>query len=497
MKIDRKLADSIYRNHFGAFCYAAFEILNPAQPLVPNWHIDAICYHLQRMVIDEVQRRLILNLPPRTLKTLLTSVMLPAWLLGRNPAARIICASYSEELAFKFSRDCRALMESAFFRRLFPRTKLNPKKTTERELETTRRGYRLATSTRGTLTGRGGDTLIVDDPIKANDANSEIALANAADWFRDTALNRLDKIGSSLIIVAMQRLHVNDLSGLLIEGGWPSLVLPAIATEAADYVVGDGDIYHRPAGELLQPKRDSPEVLESHKRDIGSRLFAAQYMQTPTPAEGNMIKASWLARYDFSPGERKFRRVVLSCDPAGKAGPRNDYTAIIICGFDQQEIHLLHAARGHWTMLQMRDKIKALVDQWSVDLIIIEDTSGGMGLIQIFRDETSLNVIGRQPKDDKEVRMSRHEGRFEAGKIVLPKEASWLADFEAELLAFPSGRHDDQVDALLLFLDWFLKSKRYEPQIEVGLPYCGPSSSYHDEFSYDIYLPTMRATRYY
>ena len=135
------------------------------------------------MITSKRQTGLVINLPPRTLKTQLISVMLTAWLLGRNPGTRIICASYSEELAFKFSRDTRTLMESPFFKRVFRHTRLNPKKTTERELETTRRGYRLATSVGGTLTGRGGDILIIDDPLKAADANSDLALSNAADWF--------------------------------------------------------------------------------------------------------------------------------------------------------------------------------------------------------------------------------------------------------------------------------------------------------------------------
>src|SRR5262249_51018233 len=112
------------------------------------------------------------------------------------------------------------------------------------------------------------------------------------------------------------------------------------------------------------------EAIESKIREIGSRLWAAQYQQNPTPAEGNIIKAAWLPRYDFSPAERKFRRIVLSCDPSGKAGIRNDFTAITICGFDKKEIYLLHVVRGHWTVLQMRDRIKALVPEWKVDLVI-------------------------------------------------------------------------------------------------------------------------------
>jgi len=378
MKVRRQLANPIYHHSFGAFCYRAFEVLHPRESLIPNWHIDHVCYQIEQMVVGGSEPKLVLNQPPRTLKTFIVSVCLPAWMLGRNPSARILCASYSEELAYKFSRDCRALMQSQFFREVFPRTRLNPKKNTEAEFETTRRGFRLASSVGGTLTGRGGDMLIVDDPIKANDANSELALAGADEWFHSVALTRLDS-ERSVVIVAMQRLHQRDLSGVLIEKRYPCIALPAVATETQTYRIAPDETYTRPVGELLQPQRDSREAMEGKQREHGSRTWAAQYQQNPTPAEGNTIKAAWLARYDFPPAERKFRRVVLSCDPAGKAGLRNDYTAITICGFDRKQIHVLHAERGHWTVMQMRERIVTLAHKWNVDLVIIEDTAVAWG----------------------------------------------------------------------------------------------------------------------
>jgi len=183
MKNDRDLANAIYRTDFGAFTYRAFAAINPGQRLIPNWHIDVICYHLQLMVNGEARKRLVINLPPRTLKSFILSVALPAWLLGRAPGTRIICASYSDELAAKFSRDCRALLETPFYKSVFPATRLNPKKASETEFETTKRGSRLATSVGGTLTGRGGGVLIIDDPIKANDADSEVARRGEIEWF--------------------------------------------------------------------------------------------------------------------------------------------------------------------------------------------------------------------------------------------------------------------------------------------------------------------------
>jgi predicted phage terminase large subunit-like protein len=130
-------------------------------------------------------------------------------------------------------------------------------------------------------------------------------------------------------------------------------------------------------------------------------------------------------------------------------------------GVDKKQFHLLHVTRGHWTVLQMRDQIAALAKQWKPNLVLVEDTSSGTGLIQLLREQSRLDIVGRCPKGDKETRMSRHQGRFEAGRVLLPVEAPWLADFESELLSFPNGRYDDQVDALMLFLDWFSENEQY------------------------------------
>lgn len=436
--IERYEANIVYRRSFAAFVYAAFLALYK-KPLIANWHIEHICYETETMVAKEGAGRLVVNLQPRSLKSFILSVCLPAWLLGQNPAARIVCASYSEDLAFTFSRECRALMMTKFYTGVFPQTLISRKKSTESEFETTRRGSRLATSVNGTLTGRGGDLLIVDDPMKAKDAGSDVALAAANEWFRGTTLTRQDDLGKTKIIVAMQRLHAEDLSGVLIECHWPSIVLPAIATEDRDYALSATETYHRPAGEVLQPNRDRVSDLDTLKLDIGSGPFEAQYQQNPTPAEGNKISSAWLGVFDPAKDLSRYRRIILSCDPAQKANERSDYTAIVVCGLIEKDVHILHVSRGHWTVMQMLQQVTSFYSQFGVGLAIIEDTACGSGLLQFLKEHWHISAIGRHPSGDKMTRLYRHLGRLEAGRVLLPKEAPWLAEFKTELLAFPNG----------------------------------------------------------
>src|SRR5262249_2255934 len=149
-----------------------FQTVSPGQPWCDNWHIHAIAWQLQRVAAGEV-KRLLITIPPRHLKSISASVAFPAWILGHDPTQRVICASYSTDLASKHARDCRAVMEADWYRRVFSRARLDPDKNAELEFMTTQRGFRYATSVGGTLTGRGGNLIIIDDPMKPQDAMSD------------------------------------------------------------------------------------------------------------------------------------------------------------------------------------------------------------------------------------------------------------------------------------------------------------------------------------
>src|SRR6266851_6835084 len=256
-KPPKKVIHAILREDLYAFMQAVFPIVSSGDELLHNWHIEAMTYALIKVMRGETTR-LIITVPPRSLKSICASVALPAFVLGHDPTRRIICVSYSEALARKHANDCRALMRSARFRALFPTTRISASKDTELEVMTSARGFRLATSVGGTLTGRGGNLVVIDDPMKPQESQSKSARDTVHQWFANTLLSRLDDKGRDAIIVVMQRLHPDDLVGHLLEQeGWTHLNLPAVAEVEEQIPLGPGRFHIRKPGDLLHPQRES------------------------------------------------------------------------------------------------------------------------------------------------------------------------------------------------------------------------------------------------
>lgn len=326
MNADARLLHALLRQNFNAFVEKAFATLAPGQAFVPGWPLQAIAWQLERVRRGEINR-LIVNLPPRSLKSIMCSVAFCAFLLGHDPTQRIICVSYSGDLARKHANDFRALMESSWYRDLFPGARIG-RKDSETEIELTARGFRLATSVGGTLTGRGAQLLIIDDPIKPEDAMSEAKRNAANEWFRTTLLSRLDDKRSGSIVIVMQRCHVDDLAGFVMSQSddWTVLNLPAIAEIDEDIRLSPTEVHHRKAGNVLSPEREPLWVLESLRQQLGSDAFSAQYQQAPAPPGGAMIKRAWVRRYDEAPLEKDRLMILQSWDTAAKGGPENDFS---------------------------------------------------------------------------------------------------------------------------------------------------------------------------
>jgi predicted phage terminase large subunit-like protein len=448
MTSDGRLLQALLRNDFRVFVEKVFLTLTPGQTYIRNWHIDAIAYQLERVRRGEI-KRLIINMPPRSLKSIMASVAFPAFILGLDPTRRIICASYSGELAKKHSNDFRAVLDSRWYRSAFPGTRVGPFKNNETEIELTARGFRLAASVGGTLTGRGGDIIIIDDPLKPDDAFSETKRTGANQWFTNTLLSRLDDKRTGAIVVVMQRVHMDDMTGFLTEQSeeWEVLNLPAIADHDCTVPCWEGEPHLRKAGDVLS-EREPLYILDALKMTIGSDAFSAQYQQMPVPPGGAMIKRHWIVRYKELPPASERILVMQSWDTANKGGPQNDWS---VC------TTWLLARKNRWYLIDVwRDRVdyptlKSMVEsqakQHKAQRVVIEDAGAGTMLVQELRSRVP-GIIGIKPLGDKASRMAVASAKFEAGQVLLPERASWLADLESELFAFPGGKHDDQCDSI-------------------------------------------------
>lgn len=453
--IDNRLLDALLRGSLHSFVRKAFTTVSPGEQFLPNWHLEALCYHLELVRIGKI-RRLKIEVPPRSLKSVCASVAFPAFLLGHNPTAKIITVSYSNDLAAKHAADCRAVMQAQWYRDLFPHTRISPAKNQEANYETTARGYRYATSVGGTLTGRGGNLIIIDDPLKPEDAMSQTKREAVNGWYSRTLLSRLNNKAKDAIILVQQRLHMDDLAGY-VDGldDWVTLRLPAIAEEDAQIPIGPGKVHERKAGDILHPARETLAVLDGLKLALGSTIFSAQYQQCPVPPDGEVVKWAWFKRYAAPPPQHAMS-ICQSWDTASKADEQHDFSVCTTWGVAGSDLYLLDVDRARRDFPSLKRRIVELTTQWNARNIIIEDKGSGTSLIQQLRAEHNgiPYPTAFLPRDDKITRLHAQSARIEAGHVWLPERAPWLDDLRAEIASFPHGRHDDQVDSISQFLSW-------------------------------------------
>jgi predicted phage terminase large subunit-like protein len=461
---------ALLRTDLRYFVWKVFQTVLPNTAYLSNWHIDAIVHQLTRIHAGENQR-LLINQPPRSLKSICVSISHVAWLLGHDPTRRVIVVSYSNDFAAELHRQFRMVIDASWYQALFPG--MRPAKDTGTELVTTAGGSRYATSVGGTLTGRGADLIIIDDPLKAEDAMSEPARNRVIDWYGGTLVSRLNDKEKGPIVVVMQRLHEDDLAGHLIrQGGWHHLDLPAIAVEDIDIPVGHGKRITRRAGDVLHAKREDLQILGRIKAEIGSLMFSAQYQQRPVPLEGNLIKREWLRFYDRLPQQGPRERIVQSWDTATMTGQANDYSVCTTWRTIKKDYYLIDVFRVRLQYPDLRRKVANLAARQGADTVLIEDAGPGMMLLQDLQRDTPNEMsrpIGVKPEGSKADRMVAQSAKIEAGHVYLPREAEWLDSFLLEILGFPQGRHDDQVDSLSQFLKW-ASTPAWCQDFDIGMP---------------------------
>jgi predicted phage terminase large subunit-like protein len=450
--------DALLRQDFGTFAARCFHDLNPQAELAANWHLEVIAATLTAVREGKI-RRLIINLPPRHLKSLIASIAFPAFCLGHDPSAQILCISYAQDLSDKLARDCRSIMMSGWYRRIFP-TRLAHRQAVQ-EFITTAHGYRLATSNGGVLTGRGADIILIDDPLKPEEALSDVQRRAANEWFDHTLYSRQNDKRYGVIVIIMQRLHEDDLVGhVLAQEPWEILRFPAIAE--ADEVhqietIWGPRSFARRHGEALHPEREPLDTLERIRRTIGEYNFAGQYQQTPAPLGGGMVKAEWFRRYGANQRPESFDRIVQSWDTANKVTELSDFSVCTTWGIRGKDFFLLNVLRKRLEYPALKRAVRDQHRQFDAQVVLIEDKASGTQLIQELIADGCHAVTRYKPECDKIMRLHAQTGAIENGFVHLPEAAPWLAEYLHEMTVFPKGKHDDQVDSTAQFLDWFKK----------------------------------------
>ncbi len=444
------------------FIEKAFRTLHPGTEYVDGWHVEAIAYQLTRLLGGE-ERQLVITQPPRTLKSICTSVAFVAWALGNNPTLNFVCVSYSQDLALDLARKFRKLISTPWYQETFPRTRLS--RDTDALIETTQGGGRITASVGGTITGRGANVIIIDDPLKAEEAHSESARTNVISWYRNTLLSRFNDQNTGRLVLVMQRLHEEDLAGQIAGNGY-HLDLPAIAIEPQRVPLGNGRIHVREPGDLLDPMRLPEEVLERIRTGVGSLTFSAQYQQRPTPIEGNLVKREWFQHYRTLPRSDQ-PQIVQSWDVAGSLD--GDYSVCTTWAVMDKHAYLIARWRGRLEFPALQQKAFELADHHSPRTILVEKAGLGLSLYQALREADAVSsVIGIDTNRDKTTRFEGVTPHIEGGYVHLPEEAPWLAGYLSELLGFPNARYDDQVDSTSQFLNWLIGRQRPAP----GIGYC-------------------------
>ena len=456
--ITRAELQVLLRLDFAAFVERSFYELNPQTEYLHNWHIEVIADLLEQCRLGTL-RRLIINVPPRSLKSHMASIAFPAYLLGHNPSAQIICASYAQDLADKLAGDCRSLMLSDSYRELFPAARLAARRPALSDFTTTEKGFRLSTSVGGVLTGRGADWIIIDDPLKPDEALSETQRKTVNDWYDHTLVSRLNDKRTGCIILIMQRLHEDDLVGhVLQQGDWHLLKFPAIAEQGESYSIhtfcGERKFARR-EGEALHPEREPLELLAKIREIQGEYNFAGQYQQAPSPLGGGLIKAQWFKIYSPAELPKEFDLVIQSWDTANKSTELSDYSVCTTWGILKDHLYLLHVLRKRLDYPDLRRTVKQQAETYRAKNIVIEDKASGTQLIQDLQADRVHGTTRYEPKIEKVMRMHSVSSTIENGFVHIPAQADWLGQYLHEMAVFPNGKYDDQVDSTSQALDWY------------------------------------------
>lgn len=453
LEVERELC----KRSLAEFAKRAWHVLEPAAELKWGWALDAICLHLEA-VTDGRITRLLMNVPPGSMKSLLTGVIWPAWEWGPKalPEMRFVGTAHEETLAIRDSRRCRDLIKSEWFQELWP-LQLASDLDGKREFGNVKKGSRQARAFTS-MTGVRGDRVILDDPISADNANSEAKLEAARIAFTETLPTRVNNEKSAIVVI-MQRLSEKDTSGVILGMGLPyvHLCIPMRYDPANHCRTEIGWEDPRTVeGELMFPERFDETQVRELEKTLGSYGAAGQLQQRPAPRGGGIIKTEWFKYWTTLP-PMEFR--AIHADTAQKTGEENDYSVFQCWGRTTTgQAVLIDQIRGKWEAPELLTQARAFwlkhktdqrpqVKTIALRSMKVEDKVSGTGLIQTLRRE-GVPVLPVQRGNDKISRAHDASPFIESGNVLLPQDAPWLSDFLAECQSFPAGAHDDQLDPM-------------------------------------------------
>lgn len=454
---------------FYDFVRACWTLVEPA-PFVDNWHIGAICEHLEAVSRGELQR-LVINVPPRHSKSLLVSVFWPVWQWTGRPETRFLYASYALNLAMRDAVRSRHLLHSKYFTQNWGHLfRLSSDQNTKSRYENSCGGARLSTSVGSMVTGEGGDIIVVDDPHNTREALSKAKREAVVTWWDHAMRSRLNNPQTGCIVGIMQRVHEEDWSAhVLKDNRFEHLYLPMEfeKSRVCHTSIGFKDPRRR-EGELLNPKRFDRKWCKREKEILGSYVWAGQYQQRPAPLGGGLVKLKWFRRYAGLPPADQVLRVSQFWDTAQKADEL--LNAPWVCGtwlVTREGYYLAEVFRDWLDYPAGRRMVYMLAQKWNPNEIVIENKSTGQSLLQELE---GLPAIPCEPEGDKVMRLACETAAIEAGLVYLPDsekvKAPWLFDFESEISSFPKSQYKDQADMLSMALKFFRNNRNLD-KIEI------------------------------
>lgn len=441
-----ELDQEIARRSLSEFCKMAWHVLEPATPIKWGWALDAMCEHLEAVHNGQI-KRLLMNVPPGMMKSLLTGVFFPAWEWGAggNPSLRYLTTAHKEDLAIRDNLKCRRLISSDWYQERWS-VELCGDQNAKKKFENTATGFRESMAFRS-LTGSRGDRIIIDDPLSVDDAFSEAALSAAEQTFLEAVPSRVNNQDSAIIVI-MQRLHERDTAGIILSRqlGYEHLMLPMRFEPERRCATCIGFTDPRTEdGELLFPERFSEAQVSEMERTMGSFATAGQLQQRPMPRGGGLFKSDWIQHWDKLP--ERFDAAVISWDMTFKESATSDFVVGQVWGRKDGCFYLIDQFRGRWDFVKSLEQFVAAARKYPrITRKLIEDKANGPAIISALKRKVT-GIIPITPKESKEARANAVTTLWEARNVYLPPpdRYPWVAqDFIPELLAFPSGAHDDQ-----------------------------------------------------